>query len=188
MGPIDMNSQETQRVLVARIGAAHGIRGEVRVKSFTDDPLSFGDYGPLMTADGSRTFEVVRARMQKTVVVTKFREIDDRNTAEALNGTDLFIERGRLPAPDEDEFYYEDLAGLEVRSTSGEQLGRIVSVQDFGAGDLLEVRPPRGPSYYVPFTRDFVPTVAVTDGYVVVDLPEDYLSEERSRPGEPGSE
>jgi len=183
-----MGEQSDDLILMARIGAAHGIRGEVRVKSFTDDPLSFADYGPLFTQDRAQRFDVVRARVQKTVVITKFKGIEDRNAAEALNGTDLFVERDQLPQPEEDEFYYEDLTGAEVRDPDGSVLGKIVSVQDFGAGDLLEVRPQRGASFYIPFTREFVPVVDLDSGFVETDLPEDYLSDPKSDRPEEGSE
>lgn len=178
-----MGSFETQKVLMAKIGAAHGIRGEVRVKPFGDDPLSFTDYGVLTTRDGKRSFEVQNARVQKTVVITKFKEIADRNQAEELNGVELFIDRNQLPDLEEDEFYYSDLNGLSVRDPAGDMLGKVVAVQDFGAGDLLEIRPTRGKTYYIPFTKDFVPEIRVADGNITVDLPEDYLSE-----GKPGSE
>ncbi|WP_346892696.1 ribosome maturation factor RimM [uncultured Roseibium sp.] len=167
-------------VLMAVIGAAHGIRGEVRVKPYGDDPLSFTDYGPLVTEDGSRTFEVLNARVQKTVVITRFKGIDDRNQAETLNGLNLYIPRDRLPEPEEDEFYYSDLEGLGVTTMAGEDLGRIVAVQDFGAGDLLEVRPKRGRTFYIPFTKAFVPKIDLTAGLVKVDLPDDYFSDDRS--------
>lgn len=171
-----MGPDKDSLVLLARIGAAHGIRGEVRVKPFGDDPLSFADYGVLTTKDGTARFEVERARVQKTVVITKFKGIDDRNAAEALNGTDLYVARDQLPTPDEDEFYHDDLIGLELREASGRSLGRIIAVQDFGAGDLLDVRPARGPSFYVPFTRAFVPTVDLEGGFAEADLPADYFS------------
>lgn len=173
-----MGDVEQDMVLMAVIGAAHGIRGEVRVKPYSDDSLSFTDYGALESRDG-RTFEVDRARVQKTVVVTKFIGIDDRNQAEELNGLKLYIPRERLPETNEDEFYYSDLEGLVVTTPDGEALGKIVAVQDFGAGDLLEVRPKRGRTFYVPFTKAFVPEVDMENGKVVADLPEDYFSEER---------
>ncbi|GAB4518409.1 MAG: ribosome maturation factor RimM [Roseibium sp.] len=179
-----MTSSDDQKVLMARIGAAHGIRGEVRVKPFGDDPLSFADYGVLTTRDGSRSFEVEKARVQKTVVITRFKGITDRNQAEELNGLELYISRDQLPEPEEDEFYYSDLTGLDVLDMGGETLGRIVAVQDFGAGDLLEIRPKRGRTFYIPFTRDFVPEISLTDGLVRVDLPEDYFSEPGPEPSE----
>ncbi|MEP3045331.1 MAG: ribosome maturation factor RimM [Roseibium sp.] len=179
-----MSSSETSKVLMATIGAAHGIRGEVRVKPYGDDPLSFTDYGVLTTKDGKRSFEVASARVKKTVVITKFVEIKDRNQAEELNGLDLYIDRDELPEPEDDEFYYSDLNGLDVLDPSGEALGKIVAVQDFGAGDLLEIRPKRGKTYYVPFTREFVPDIKLDKGCVTLDLPEDYLSEDKPDPSE----
>lgn len=169
------------KVLMARIGAAHGIRGEVRVKAFGDDPLSFTDYGVLTDKSGSRQFEVLRARVQKTVVVTQFKGITDRNQAEELNGLELYISRDQLPEPEEDEFYYSDLTGVPVFDSSDEKLGSVAAVQDFGAGDLLEVRPTRGKTFYVPFTKEFVPVVDLAASRIVVDLPEDYFSEPEER-------
>lgn len=179
-----MTSSDGQKVLMARIGAAHGIRGEVRVKPYGDDPLSFADYGILTTKDGKTSFEVEKARVQKTVVVTKFKGVTDRNQAEELNGIELYIDRDQLPEPDEDEFYYSDLTGLSVLDQTGETLGTVIAVQDFGAGDLLEVRPRRGRSFYVPFTKEFVPEISLSDGLVRVDLPEDYFSEGTTEPSE----
>jgi len=183
-----MTSSDDQKVLMARIGAAHGIRGEVRVKPYGDDPLSFADYGILTTKDGKTSFEVEKARVQKTVVVTKFKGITDRNQAEALNGVDLYIDRDQLPEPEEDEFYYSDLTGLDVLDQSGETLGTVIAVQDFGAGDLLEVRPRRGRSFYVPFTKEFVPEISLSERLVRVDLPEDYFSEGAPEPSEDAPE
>ncbi|MEJ8474926.1 ribosome maturation factor RimM [Roseibium algae] len=174
-----MGDVDKDMVLMARIGAAHGIRGEVRVKPFGDDPLSFTDYGILTTKDGLRSFEVVRARVQKTVAVTQFKGISDRNQAEALNGLDLYVPRDQLPETEEDEFYYSDLTDLPVQDMSGRELGKVISVQDFGAGDLLEVRPLLGKTFYIPFTKAIVPVIDLDAGMVTVDLPEDYFSEER---------
>ncbi|MEM9630452.1 MAG: ribosome maturation factor RimM [Pseudomonadota bacterium] len=173
-----MSNSDSQKVLLAKIGAAHGIRGEVRVKPFGDDPLSFTDYGVLTTRDGKQSFEVDKARVQKTVVITKFKEISDRNQAEELNGVELFIDRDQLPEPEEDEFYYSDLNGLNVLDQAGDTLGKIVAVQDFGAGDLLEIRPKRGKTFYIPFTREFVPEISLAEGQVTVDVPEGYLSDD----------
>jgi 16S rRNA processing protein RimM len=146
----------SDRILIARIGAPHGVRGEVRVKPYGDDPLSFTDYGPLETLDGKRRFEVISARVQKSVVVTRFKGVDDRNAAEALN-----------------EFYHTDLLGLEAVAPSGERLGEIVALPDFGAGTLVEIRPGAGPTFYVAFTRECVPKIDLENGRVVVILPEE---------------
>ncbi|WP_306142323.1 ribosome maturation factor RimM [Roseibium sp. MMSF_3412] len=182
-----MTSDSGQKVLMAKIGAAHGIRGEVRVKPFGDDPLSFTDYGVLTSKDGARSFEVEKARVQKTVVITKFRSVNDRNQAEELNGVELFIDRDQLPDPDEDEYYYSDLNGLSVVDQDGNALGKIIAVQDFGAGDLLEIRPRRGRTFYIPFTKEFVPDVSVSSGRVTAHLPEDYFSEDSSDSSEAAS-
>lgn len=179
-----MSVSDDQKVLMALIGAAHGIRGEVRVKPFGDDPLSFTDYGVLTTKDGARSFEVESARAKKTVVITKFKGIVDRNQAEELNGIELYIRRDQLPEAGEDEFYYSDLNGLAVIDQSGETLGKVISVQDFGAGDLLEIRPRRGGTYYIPFTREFVPEVSLAEKRLNVVLPENYFSEGEREPSE----
>ncbi len=176
------------RILIARIGAAHGIRGEVRVKSFGDDPLSFADYGPLETADGRR-LTVASARLQKSVVVTRFKGVDDRNAAEALNGTDLYVAREALPElDDEDEFYHADLLGLDAVTEAGETLGRIVALPDFGAGTLVEIRPEGAPSYYVPFTREAVPHVDLAAGRVTVVVPDDYADGDADEADADGAE
>ncbi|MTI18457.1 ribosome maturation factor RimM [Rhodobacteraceae bacterium RKSG542] len=167
-----MASKPEDLILMAQIGAAHGIRGEVRVKPYGDDPLSFTDYGRLVTVDGSRKFKVTRARVQKTVVVTKFEGINDRNAAEALNGTKLYITRDKLPeTEDEDEFYHTDLIGLPVYGESGDRHGRVVAVVNFGAGDLLEVAPATGSTIYFPFTKEVVPVINLEEGTVTVIPP-----------------
>lgn len=157
-------------VLLATIGAPHGVRGEVRVRSYAADPLALGGYGPLAAEDG-RTFEVERLRPAKDRLIVKFRGVDDRDGAEALTGTDLYVERSALPAAAEDEFYYADLIGLPAFGGDGEALGTVVAIHDFGAGDILEVRPESGPSLLVPFTKEAVPVVDIAGGRVVVSPP-----------------
>jgi 16S rRNA processing protein RimM len=158
------------RLLLAKIGAPHGVRGEVRLKVFAADPASLGAYGPLADHSGRR-FELERVRPGKEVAIAKFRGVDDRNAAEALNGISLTVERDRLPAPDEDEFYHADLIGLAAVDQAGAALGTIVAVHDFGAGDLLEIAPPRGPTTLVPFTKGVVPVVDIAGGRIVVVPP-----------------
>jgi 16S rRNA processing protein RimM len=162
--------RQGQAVLLATIGAPHGVRGEVRVKSFTADPMSLGHYGPLAAADGRR-FEIERLRPAKQVVIAKFHGIDDRNAAEALNGTELYVDREALPEADDDEFYHADLIGLAALSEAGDALGTIVAIHDFGAGAILEIAPARGPSLLVPFTRGAVPVVDMAGGRVIVSPP-----------------
>lgn len=157
-------------VRMAVIGAPHGVRGELRVKSFTDDPLAFGDYGPLHDAQG-RTYEVLEVRPSKTVVVARFEGVTTREQAEALNGVELFVARDALPDEDleEDEFFHADLVGLEVRDMEGKRLGKVTALHDFGGGDLLEITFGGRKGVLVPFSMAAVPVVDVDGGYVTVE-------------------
>lgn len=156
-------------IQMAVIGAAHGIRGEVRVKTFTGDPLALGDYGALYAKDG-RAFEVIDIRPANTVVVVRFKGVNDRNAAEALAGTELFINRSALPdEEDEDEFYHADLVGLAVRDETGEAIGKVSAVHNFGAGDILEVAVGGRKGVMIPFSQAAVPEVSVAGGFVRVD-------------------
>ena len=161
---------DSRRLLLATVGAPHGVRGEVRLKVFAVDPASLRAYGPLAD-DSGRRFELERVRPGKEVAIAKFRGVDDRNAAEALNGISLTVERDRLPAPDEDEFYHADLIGLAAVDQAGEALGTVVAVQNFGAGDLLEIAPPRGPTTLVAFTKAAVPAVDIAGGRIIVVPP-----------------
>ena len=171
-GSLYTSADAPDRILLATIGAAHGVKGEVRVKSFTADPASIAAYGPLFGADG-RIFEVERVRPGKGVVVAKFRGVDDRDAAERLNGLSLFADRAAFPAPGEDEFYHADLIGLDAFSAAGEPLGAVVAVHNFGAGDILEIAPRRGRPLLVPFTKEAVPDIDTARGRLVVAPPEE---------------
>jgi 16S rRNA processing protein RimM len=161
-----------RRILLGRIAGAHGIRGEVLIKTFTQAPENIGAYGPLSDADGRRMFTVASARVTQKGVVARLEAVNDRNAAEALKGVELYVDRERLPATDEDEFYHADLIGLAAVSPSGETLGTIVGVHNFGAGDLLEIRlPASGKTELIPFTDDVVPEVDIAAGRVVVVMP-----------------
>ena len=156
-------------VLMAVIGAAHGIRGEVRVKTFTADPLALGDYGPLF-ARNDRIFEVAGIRPQGTVVVVRFKGIGDRNSAEALNGTELFVDRSALPEElEEEEFYHADLVGMTVVDETGAGIGRVSAVQNYGAGDILEIKGPGLDAVLVPFTKAAVPAVDIAARMIRID-------------------
>jgi len=165
----------TRQVVVAQIGAAHGIKGEVRLKSFTEVPLAVASYGPLSAADG-RTFEIVAARAaagssSPEMLVVKVKGIGDRNAAEKLNGTELSVPQERLPPVAEGEFYHADLIGLAAVTVSGQSLGTVVNVPNYGAGDLLEIAPASGSTILVPFTEAVVPEIDVAGGRVVIDPP-----------------
>jgi 16S rRNA processing protein RimM len=154
---------------MAIIGAAHGVKGEVRVRSFTAEAAALGAYGPLQDENG-RAFEVVSVRPAKEVSIVRFEGITTREAAEALNGTALFIDRSALPADlDEEEFYHADLIGLSVRDEEGAEIGTVAAIHDFGAGDILEVKRKEGPSVMIPFTRAAVPVVTPAKGFVRID-------------------
>jgi len=162
----------SSRVLLGRIAGAHGIRGEVLIKSFTAAPEDIGAYGALSTADGSRALEIASARTTNKGVVARLVGIADRNAAEALKGTDLYIARDRLPPASDGEFYHADLVGMTAVGPDGTALGEIVAVQNFGAGDLLEVRlAGKAKTELVPFTDDAVPEVDTATRRAVVIMP-----------------
>ena len=162
-----------ERICVAQIGPAHGTRGEVRLKSFTADPMAVKDYGALETEDGTTTFRIEALRPAKTHLVAQLAGIHDRTAAERLANLRLFVPRERLPAPDADEFYHADLIGLAVVATDGRALGTVVAIHDFGAGNILEVRQEgRRDTVMLPFTTTTVPVVDVAGGRIVIDPPE----------------
>ncbi|CCF21279.1 Ribosome maturation factor rimM [Pseudorhizobium banfieldiae] len=182
-------------ILMATVGAAQGLRGEVRVRAYTADPLALGDYGNLHGKDG-RIFEILEIREAKNVAIVRFRGINDRNAAEALNGLELFIERENLPDDelDDDEFYYADLEGLEAVDESGKSYGTVTGVFDFGAGDLLELKGPGRRPVLIPFSEAAVLEIDLEGGRILIDPraagliedPEDRPQGKDRRGGEPG--
>jgi 16S rRNA processing protein RimM len=165
--------RDQKRVCVAGIGAAHGTRGEVRLWSFTADPLAVADYGPLESADGER-FEIEALRPSKGFFIARLKGIADRSAAERLNHVELYVPRERLPPLDEaGEYYHADLIGLTVVDTEGAALGRVVAVQNFGAGDLIEVAPiAGGDTVLLPFTEAVVPVIDIEGGRIVIRAPD----------------
>jgi len=157
-------------ILLATIGAAQGLRGEVRVKAYTGEALALADYGHLHSLDG-RVFEILEIREAKTVAIVRFRGVNDRNAAEALNGLDLYIERDDLPDTelDDDEFYYADLEGLAVRDKDGNSYGTVSAVFDFGAGDLLELKGPGRRPVLIPFSEAAVLEIDLEGGSLLID-------------------
>jgi 16S rRNA processing protein RimM len=161
-------------IQVGRVAGAFGVRGEVRITSFTADPAALVDYKDLRREDGSAGLTLTSGRAVKGGVIVRAKEVETREQAEALRGLKLYISRDSLPEPDEDEFYVTDLVGLAVETAEGEALGRVKTVQDFGAGDLLEIAPPEGgATWYLPFTREAVPEVRIADGVVVAVKPDE---------------
>ena len=153
-----------KRILIGRILAAHGLKGEVKVKSFTEAPLDVASYGAVIASDG-RKFTLQHERIQGETVIAAIKGIQDRNSAESLRGLDLYVERADLPETDEDEFYHADLIDLPVTDASGAEVGRVLAFHNFGGGDVMEIK--RGSaSVFVPFTIRMVPTVDVKAGRV----------------------
>ncbi len=155
-------------ILMAVIGAAHGIKGELRVKTFTGDPMALADYGPLYDRDGRR-FDIADIRPAKTVVVVRFKQVGDRAAAEALNGTALHVDRSVLAETEEGEFYHADLVGLPVEDETGQRIAKVSAFHDFGGGDIMEIEFPGGRTVLVPFTRAAVPVIDLEHRFVAVD-------------------
>jgi 16S rRNA processing protein RimM len=175
-------------VQVAVFGAPHGVRGEIRVKALTEDPASVGDYGPVEAEDG-RTFDLDVIRVLKDdMAVVRVAGVEDRDAAAALTHLKLFVPRDRLPAPEEDEFYASDLVGMSVVNRTGETLGTVRGVADFGAGDLLDVERPGGGSVLLPFSKAFVPEVDMAARRLVAEPPAGLFDEPEGEPGAAGAE
>lgn len=161
-------------IFVARVAGAFGVKGEVRLTTFTADPMAVLGYRDLRRETGAPGLTLTSARPAKGGVVVRAKEIETREQAEALRGLRLYIPRDVLPKPDdEDEFYLADLIGLSVVTPEGEPLGVVRTVHDFGAGDLLEIQPPQGASWWLPFTREAVPAVRLADRTLVAVRPEE---------------
>lgn len=161
-------------ILVGRVAGAFGVKGEVRITSFTQDPMALVRYRVLLREDGTTALTLAGGRPVKGGLVARAEEVPTREAAEALRGLRLHIARASLPpTEDEDEFYLADLVGLAAETPDGELLGKVKSVHDFGAGDLLEIQPPQGASWWLPFTKEAVPQVRLAEGKVIAVRPED---------------
>src|SRR6266581_1119383 len=161
----------SSQICVARIGAAHGVRGAVKLWTFTEDPLAVKHYGPLVTKDGARQFEVTHVREAKGHLVATLKGVATREEAERLNGIELYVARDKLPATDENEYYHADLIGLAAVNATDEPIGRVIAIHNFGAGDIIEIAPPNGATMLLPFTNAVVPAVDLAGGRVVIELP-----------------
>jgi 16S rRNA processing protein RimM len=180
-------------ILMGRFGSPHGVRGDIRLQSFTADPRAIASYGPLFDNSGARRFVLANVRPQvKDMLVARVEGVGDRAGAQALTGVELFLPRECLPPPEEDEFYLADLEGLRAETADGAVLGRVVALRNFGAGDILEVAPlahdpekltdfsdkimrkkAGGETLLFPFTKAVVPIVDVAGGRVVIAPPEE---------------
>jgi 16S rRNA processing protein RimM len=173
----------TDRILLGRIGRAQGLKGEVRLTSFTGDPLAIASYGPLESEDGARRFEIERISHRNGVIVARLKGVTDRAAAEALTNEELWIARDRLPAADgEDEYLLADLIGCTVHGPDGRHVGTVADVPNYGAGDLIEIalfgaEASKHKTVLVPFTRAFVPEVDVKARRITADIPPALMEE-----------
>lgn len=162
----------TERICVARIGAAHGVRGEVKLWSFTEDPTAVASYGPLETQDGARQFEIEALRPAKDHFVARIAGVSDRDAAEQLTNVELYIPRMRLPQIEEaDTFYHADLIGLRAVTPDGGDIGTVAAVHNFGASDVIEIKRPVGDPLLMPFTDATVPEIDLDARRIVVVPP-----------------
>jgi 16S rRNA processing protein RimM len=167
------------RLLVGVFGAPHGVRGEVRLKSYTADPMAIASYAGLTDESGQRRFKITSARPVKDdLLVVRVEGIGDRTAAEKLTNVAIAMARDALPAPDDEEFYHADLIGLRAETAEGERLGTVANVLNYGAGDILEIRPDAGEALLLPFTRAVVPVVDLNGGRVVVAPPAEVVARE----------
>ncbi len=160
-----------QLVLLGVVSGVRGLRGEVRIRSYTADPEDLTAYGPLWDKDGVNSYRVKVSGQAKGQLIARIEGASDRNAAEALKGLELHIPRSSLPDPDDDEFYHSDLVGLQAVSVTGEVLGTVSAVEDFGAGDVLEISHGPYKGLVVPFTKDVVTVVDLDAGQLTVDPP-----------------
>ena len=156
---------------MAQIGAAHGLRGGVHLRSFTEDPQAFATYGPLETEDRSRRLEIESMRPTKDGFTVRFHGLTKREAAEALRNVNLYVDRDALPAAEDGEFYHADLIGLRAVTSSGEALGEVIAIHNFGAGDIVELRLMNGDAAMLAFDEATVPQVDIAGGKIVVEMP-----------------
>ena len=173
-------------LLLGVIVGAKGIKGELKVKSFTENPEDIVAYGPLQDQSGKATYKLKVVGLSKGLPVVRIKGISDRNAAEALKGTELYVTRDRLPdTKEEEEYYHADLIGLPVFFRDGTKFGTILRLHDFGAGDMLEIVPENKgdkSAVLIPFTVEMVPEVDIAGGRIVVELSEDFFENPESPP------
>ena len=168
-------------ICLGAIAGVHGVRGAVRIKCFTEDPLDISAYGPVSSEDGTHVFVIRDVRPSKgDQVIAHIDGLNDRNMAEKLKGTRLYVHRDTLPELDEDNWYHADLIGLKAEDEDGRHYGEVVALHDFGAGDLIEIKKGDGKTILFPFTKEIVPDVKISDGCVVIRPPEEISAQDQS--------
>jgi 16S rRNA processing protein RimM len=166
-------------VCIGVITGAVGVQGEVRIKPYTAKPEDVGAYGPIVLKGTNIEVVIKVSRLAKDGVVAKLEGVSDREAAQALKGTELYVSRAKLPGQEEDEYYHADLIGLTVEDLEGASLGTVKAVYDFGAGEMLEVKLNKGGVAVLPFTKDAIPQVMISEGRIVADPPEGVLPAEK---------
>jgi 16S rRNA processing protein RimM len=165
-------------VLLGVIVGAQGVKGAVKVKTFTENPQNLGAYGPLHAKDG-RTYGVTSVKPAKDGAIVVFKGIDDRDAAERLKGLELFVSRDVLPAIDTEEFYHADLVGLRAEDTEGRAMGTVRAMHNFGAGHVLELVRDDGDEVFLPFTREVAQQIDIAGGRIVIAAPEEVEAGEK---------
>ena len=165
-------NRDTMRICVGAVAGAHGVKGDVRIKTFTENPMDIAAYGALSDEAGQNTFEILNTYPDKMGARVRFRNVTSRSQAEALKGTRLYVERDHLPELDEEDFYHTDLIGLTAVTVQGEKLGMVKAVHNFGSADLLEIE-----GQFIPFTKINVPEIDFKLGTLTVIPPQDFEDE-----------
>ncbi len=164
---------ESKRILIGEIATAHGIKGFVKLRSFAEDETLL-EHQPLFTdEEADKTISIKLKNALKGDWVAEVKGVADRNEAERLRGTKLYINREDLPEADDGEYYIEDMKGMKIVDGQGKEIGTLLAVENFGASDLLDIKPPSGASFYLPFTDQTVTNVDIEAGVITVEIPED---------------
>ncbi len=173
--------EKDHKILVGMISGAHGVKGQMRLKSFTEEPEAIARYKPLTDEEGKQEFAFTFKSATSTHFVVEMKGVADRDAAEAMRGTKLFVARAALPKLKKREFYESDFIGLAVRDAKGKNCGEVAGVHDYGGGPFFEIKPPKGNSFMLPFTKDCVPEMEMEQGYIVIAVPEGWLEEGKKK-------
>mgnify|MGYP003339994773 FL=1 len=175
-----MTKAFSARVAVGVFGAPHGVRGEIKIKSYTGDPLSIADYAPLTDKTGERRFVLKKARpLKDDLLIVTVEGVTDRDAAARLTNLELYASREDMPEAEEDEFYHADLIGLKAIDESAVEMGSVIAIHNFGAGDIIEIKPKAGgPSLLLPFTKKVVPHIDLVKGTLTLVMPDEIETEE----------
>ncbi|MGD8810996.1 MAG: ribosome maturation factor RimM [Gammaproteobacteria bacterium] len=179
---------EDRKVCIGVIAGPHGVKGQVRLKSFTAEPADVAAYGPVTDASGARAYTLEIVGTARNLLVARIEGVTDRNAAEALRGVELHVDRDRLPEAEADEFYHADLIGLPVRTVDGDAFGTVLALYNYGAGDVIEVRCVDGDVELLPFNKDVVPEIDLENGFLVVAPPAETYARPEDADAEMGAD